>query len=124
LLAFVGWPLAVPAIISESSDINLGSIVFAKRAAHFLSARPVHVLDEQVASHSPQLRVALQQSAHSVERFLPLRHVAWANSHRNVVFADIGVVNLFNNNTFAGLQSFLPLRVASGRSWLDLFRHQ
>ena len=78
---------------------QLGVNSLGKPCGHFLRARPVHVLDKQVAGHSPQLRVALQQLAHSVERFLPLRHVARANSHRNVVLADIGVVNLFNNNT-------------------------
>ena len=35
-----------------------------KALGHLLSARPIHVLDEQVTGNSPQLWVALQELRH------------------------------------------------------------
>jgi hypothetical protein len=77
---------------------QLGVNGLGKPCGHLLRARPVHVLDEQVAGHRPQLRVALQQLAHGVQRLLPLGHVAWAGRHRNVVLADVGVVDLLDDD--------------------------
>ena len=55
---------------------------------HLLRARPIHVLDEQVARHFPQVRVALKQVTHCLKRLLPLGHVAWPGRDANVVLAD------------------------------------
>ena len=72
-----------------------------KSFAHLLSARPIHILDEQVAGHGPQVWIALQEPRHGVQRLLPLGHVARAGRHRNVVLADIRVVDLLDRG--AGL---------------------
>ena len=77
-----------------------------KPRRHFLRARPIHVFDKQVAGHRPQLRVALQQLRHRVQRFLPFGHVARAGRHRHVVFADVGVVNFLNDNALFVLNFF------------------
>ena len=63
---------------------------------HLLRARPIHVLDEQIACHSPKLRVGLQDHRHGVQGFLTLGHVAWAGRDHHVVGADAGVVDLFD----------------------------
>ena len=67
---------------------------------HFLRPRPVHVLDKQVASHRPQLRVALQQLGHSFQRLLALGRVAWAGRSNHIVLADAKVVDFLNHNAF------------------------
>jgi len=67
---------------------ELGIDGFGKPLGHLLSTWPVHVLDEQVASHSPQLWVALQQLGHGFQGLLTLGRVAWAGGHHNVVLAD------------------------------------
>ena len=77
---------------------QLGIDGLGKPCGHLLRARPVHVLDKQVAGHRPQLRVALQQLAHGVQRLLTLGHVAWAGRHRHVVLADAGVVDFLDDN--------------------------
>ena len=62
-----------------------------------MSAGPIHVLNEQVASHRPELRVALQNLRHGVHRFLPLGHVAGAGRDTDVVLADPWVVDFFDD---------------------------
>ena len=69
-----------------------------KALRHLLSARPVHVLDEQVASNFPQVRVALQQLSHRLQRLLTLGGKAWPGDDHHVVLADAGVVDLFDHN--------------------------
>ena len=69
-----------------------------KAFSHFLSAWPIHVLDEQVACHCPQLRVALQQLGHSFQGLLAFGCVAGASGSHNVVPTYAGVVNFLNHN--------------------------
>ena len=69
-----------------------------KPLAHLLSAWPVHVLDEQVTRHAPQLRVALQQLAHGIQRLLALGHVARASRHAHIVLANAKVVDFLDHN--------------------------
>ena len=77
---------------------QLGVNGLGKPLRHLLRAWPVHVLDEQIAGHCPQVRVALQQEAHSVQRLLTLGHVAWAGRHRNVVLTNARVVYLLDDD--------------------------
>ena len=69
-----------------------------KAFRHLLGTRPVHVLHKQVACHLPQLRVALQQLAHRIQRFLTLGCVAWPGGRHHIVLANTGVVDLVNHN--------------------------
>ena len=75
---------------------QLGINCLGKSFCHLLRPRPVHVLDEKIARHSPQLRVALQQLAHRVQRLLALGHVAWASGHAHIVHTHAGVVYLLD----------------------------
>ena len=65
---------------------------------NLLRARPVHVLDEQIASHLPQVRVALQQLSHRFQRFLTLGRVVRARDDHDVVLADARVVNFIDHD--------------------------
>ena len=77
---------------------ELGVNSLGKPLGHFLRARPVHVLDEQVASHGPKSRVALKKLRHGVKRFLTLGHVARPGRDAHIVLANAGVVDFFNYN--------------------------
>ena len=69
-----------------------------KPLGHLLSARPVHVLDEQVTGHLPELWVALQQLSHRLQRLLALGGVAWAGGRHDIVLANAGVVDFLYDN--------------------------
>ena len=65
---------------------------------HLSRSRPIHVLDEQVASNLPQARIALQDLRHSLHRLLTLGHVRRPSGDHYVVLANTRVVNLFKHN--------------------------
>ena len=69
-----------------------------KALRHLLGTRPVHVLDEQVASNFPQVWVALQQLGHGLQRLLALGGKAWAGDNHDIVLADAGVINFLNDD--------------------------
>ena len=85
-----GWVV----LITHQFGVNGLSQPFSQ----LISTRPVHVLDEQVASHSPQLWVALQQVRHLFAGFGALGAVTRAGGHHHIVLADVGVVDLVNLN--------------------------
>ena len=63
-----------------------------------MGAWPVHVLNEQVASHLPELRVGLQDHAHRIQCLLTLGHVGRAGSHYDVVPTNAGVVDFVDDD--------------------------
>ena len=71
-----------------------------KPFGHLLGTWPVHVLHEQIASHLPQLWVALQQLSHGFQGFLALGRIAWAGCHHHIVLADVGVVDFVDHDVW------------------------
>ena len=95
-----------------------------KAFGHLLSARPVHVLDEQVTGNSPQLWVALQELRHRFQRLLPLGGVPRACGHDHIVLAYCWVVNLVDCDALLvndPLDGFLLHRVNLGHVSLAVF---
>ena len=76
---------------------DLGVNDLGKALGHLLRARPIHILDEQIASDGPELRIRLEQHRHGVEGFLTLGHVAGASCDAHVVHAHRGVVDLVDH---------------------------
>ena len=63
-----------------------------------MRAWPVHVLDEQVASYLPELRVGLQNHAHCIQCFLTLGHVGRAGGDHHVVLTHARIVDLVDDD--------------------------
>ena len=82
--------------VGFSQQIGVNRLL--KTLGHFLRTGPVHVLDEQIACHSPQRWVALQNLRHCVHCFLTLGQVAGACRDNHVVFTNGGVVDFVDND--------------------------
>ena len=83
-------------LVGLSHDLWINNLL--KPFRHLLRAWPVHVLNEQVTCHLPELRVGLQNHAHCIQCFLTLGHVGRAGSDHHVVLTHAGIVNLVDDN--------------------------